>query len=151
MAHKTLVGGTAYEISGGKTLVGGTAYSIKNGKTLVGGTAYEIGFRPEMATITITGSGGNYASVIVDGQVYNSAVTLEVPIGTSIELKMTRTDVGVTSYTQIDEGVYEYQGATLTRITPYTVTTDATVALRTNSVPSPFGTQYGGVITVTTQ
>lgn len=44
MAHKTLVGGTAYEISGGKTLVGGTAFSIKNGKTLVGGTAYEVGF-----------------------------------------------------------------------------------------------------------
>lgn len=44
MAHKTLIGGTAYEISGGKTLVNGTAYSIKNGKTLVGGTAYEVGF-----------------------------------------------------------------------------------------------------------
>lgn len=45
MAHKTLVGGTSYEISGGKTLVDGTAYSISGGKTLVGGTAYEIGFR----------------------------------------------------------------------------------------------------------
>ena len=44
MAHKTLVGGTAYEISGGKTLVGGTAYSIAGGKTLVGGTAYDISF-----------------------------------------------------------------------------------------------------------
>lgn len=44
MAHKTLIGGTAYEISGGKTLVDGTAYSIKNGKTLVDGTAYEVGF-----------------------------------------------------------------------------------------------------------
>lgn len=44
MAHKTLIGGTAYEISGGKTLVGGTAYSIDKGKALIGGTAYEIGF-----------------------------------------------------------------------------------------------------------
>ena len=44
MAHKTLIGGTAYEISGGKTLVGGTTYSIDKGKTLVGGTAYEVGF-----------------------------------------------------------------------------------------------------------
>lgn len=43
MAHKTLIGGTAYEIGGGRTLVGGTAYSIDKGKTLVGGTAYEIG------------------------------------------------------------------------------------------------------------
>lgn len=44
MAHKTLIGGTAYEISGGKTLVNGTAYSIDKGKTLVDGTAYEVGF-----------------------------------------------------------------------------------------------------------
>lgn len=44
MAHKALIGGTAYEISGGKTLIDGTAFSIKNGKTLIGGTAYEVGF-----------------------------------------------------------------------------------------------------------
>lgn len=56
MAHKTLVGGTAYEISGGKTLVGGTAYSIKNGKTLVGGTAYDISF---YWTITYNANGGS--------------------------------------------------------------------------------------------
>lgn len=50
MAHKTLVGGTAYEISGGKTLVSGTAYSIVKGKTLVGGTAYDINFLPAVGT-----------------------------------------------------------------------------------------------------
>lgn len=44
MAHKTLIGGTAYEISGGRTLVNGTGYSIDKGRTLVGGTAYEVGF-----------------------------------------------------------------------------------------------------------
>lgn len=44
MAHKTLIGGTAYEISGGKTLVNGTAYSIAGGKTLVGGTEYDVSF-----------------------------------------------------------------------------------------------------------
>ena len=53
MAHKTLIGGTDYEISGGKTLVNGTAYSIDKGKTLVGGTAYEIPFQKEMITFTI--------------------------------------------------------------------------------------------------
>ena len=46
MAHKTLIGGTAYEISGGRTLINGTAYSIAGGKTLVGGTAYGISFGP---------------------------------------------------------------------------------------------------------
>lgn len=46
MAHKTMIDGVAYEISGGKTLVNGTAYNIDHGKTLVGGTAYEVGFGP---------------------------------------------------------------------------------------------------------
>lgn len=44
MAHKTLVGGTAYEVTGGKCLVSGTAYSIKKGRTLVGGTGYDVLF-----------------------------------------------------------------------------------------------------------
>lgn len=42
MAHKTLIGGTSYEVSGGKTLVDGTAYSITGGRTLVDGTGYDI-------------------------------------------------------------------------------------------------------------
>ena len=44
MAHKTLIGGTAYEIGGGKVLVGGTGYSIDKGRTKVGGTGYDIPF-----------------------------------------------------------------------------------------------------------
>lgn len=44
MAHKTLINGTAYEITGGRTLVNGTGYSIDKGKTLVDGTAYGVGF-----------------------------------------------------------------------------------------------------------
>lgn len=44
MAHKTLVGGTAYDITGGKTLVEGTSYSVKNGKALIGGASYDISF-----------------------------------------------------------------------------------------------------------
>ena len=50
MAHKTLVGGTAYGISGGKCLIGGTAYSIKKGRTLVGGTGYDISFGKQLAS-----------------------------------------------------------------------------------------------------
>lgn len=55
MAHKTLVGGTAYEITGGKTLVGGTAYSIAGGKTMVGGTVYDISFKLSGIKFMITG------------------------------------------------------------------------------------------------
>ena len=52
MAHKSLVGGTAYGIKGGKCLVGGTAYSIKKGRTLVGGTGYNILFASIPVTVT---------------------------------------------------------------------------------------------------
>lgn len=44
MAHKTSIGGTAYDIGGGKTLVEGTSYSVKNGKVLIDGTEYDISF-----------------------------------------------------------------------------------------------------------
>lgn len=46
MAHKTLIGGTAYEIKGGRDLIGGTGYSIKKGRTLIGGAGYDITFAP---------------------------------------------------------------------------------------------------------
>lgn len=57
MAHKTMINGTAYKISGGKTLVNGTAYKIKGGKTLVNGTAYNISLVNETRNLTITGNG----------------------------------------------------------------------------------------------
>ena len=44
MAQKTLIGGTAYEISGGTTLIDGTIYQIGGGRTLVDGTGYDISF-----------------------------------------------------------------------------------------------------------
>lgn len=55
MAHKVLIGGTAYGIKGGKTMVNGTAYPIKKGRTLVGGTGYDIAFpSDETYTIVVT-------------------------------------------------------------------------------------------------
>ena len=44
MAHKTLIGGTAYNIVGGRSLINGTGYNIKKGRTLVNGTGYNINF-----------------------------------------------------------------------------------------------------------
>lgn len=44
MAHKTLLGGTSYDIKSGRTLLGGTGYDIKKGRTLIGGTGYDIKF-----------------------------------------------------------------------------------------------------------
>ena len=44
MSHNTLIGGTSYEITGGRTLVDGTGYDVTSGRTLIGGTGYDISF-----------------------------------------------------------------------------------------------------------
>lgn len=74
MAHKTLIGGTAYEIKGGRTLVGGTGYDIKSGRTLVGGTGYDVSlftFDPTKTTYTesefIATVSGGFAGQIPSG------------------------------------------------------------------------------------
>lgn len=51
MAHKTLVGGTAYDTKGGRCLVNGTGYSIKKGRTLMNGTGYDINFTAVLGTM----------------------------------------------------------------------------------------------------
>lgn len=82
MGHKTLIGGTAYEISGGKTLVGGTAYSIDKGKTLIDGTAYTI---PFTVTITVTGTGAMNKVYIVHGSsIYYNPTTITANVGDPI-------------------------------------------------------------------
>lgn len=58
MAHKTLINGTSYEITGGRAMVDGTGYEIKSGKTLVGGTAYEVGFAPPVVKLTVISTDG---------------------------------------------------------------------------------------------
>ena len=85
MAHKAMIGGKAYEVSGGKTMVGGKVYSIANGKTMVDGKAYEIAFGGEMITVTISGTGGyNYCYVTINGTKYYRSATLQIEPGTVI-------------------------------------------------------------------
>ena len=45
-AHKPLINGTAYTITGGKCMVNGTVYNILKGRTLINGTGYDITFKP---------------------------------------------------------------------------------------------------------
>ena len=54
MAHKTLISGTAYSMTGGRELIGGTGYGCKNGKTLIGGTAFTVPFSKGIPLNTIT-------------------------------------------------------------------------------------------------
>lgn len=103
MAHKVLVDGTAYEISGGRTLVNGTGYSIDKGKTLVGGTAYEVGFGLPTVILKLDAVFGNnlHVSINYDVSTYcfyttptgergnlTSEGSYEFPIGTTISIEM---------------------------------------------------------------
>ena len=53
MAHKTKIGGTAYELGSGKVLVGGTGYSIDKGRTKVDGTGYDISFGTPIGSLAV--------------------------------------------------------------------------------------------------
>lgn len=94
MAHKPLIDGTAYEISGGKALIDGTAFSIKNGKTLIDGTAYEVGLLKD-CTLSIKWSNHNVGSyVTIGGTKYSSSFMslsqeVVVPVGTEVVVTCT--------------------------------------------------------------
>ena len=81
MAHKALVNGTAYEVTGGKALVDGTAYSVTKGRTLVGGTGYDVsfgGWRARfirlMQNATVVASAGRNSSTENRVRIYASSL-----------------------------------------------------------------------------
>ena len=103
MAHKTLIGGTAYEIDGGKAMVDGTVYEIDHGVANVDGTAYEVGFGPATVTLTIDTVFGNeiyvgvnnfistscrYTTPTGENGTLTSKGDYEFPIGTTICIEM---------------------------------------------------------------
>lgn len=108
MAHKTLVGGTAYDTKGGRCLVNGTGYSIKKGRTLVGGTGYDIGFDPTIIALTITGTGDSSRGyVTIGGNKYYSATSnIEVIAGDTITF-------GVYGYSDFYSGKVTIDGSTV--------------------------------------
>ena len=53
MAHKTLISGTAYSVTGGRELIGGTGYAKKKGRVLVNGAGYDIPFSSGIPLSTV--------------------------------------------------------------------------------------------------
>ena len=127
MAHKTLIDGTSYEISGGKTLVGGTEYGIQGGRTLIGGTGYDIPVAVASdCTITINGGskgGGTTAQtchkayVLYNGTKYINT-SLIVPVGESItiHLEMGTFKLAFKNYEAYPDVRYEYIAADGTEV-----------------------------------
>lgn len=84
MAHKTLIGGTAYEIKGGRDLIAGTSYQIGRGRTLVNGTAYDVPFAEETVKIAVhNGLEVRNCYVLYNGQRITSG-EINVKIGETI-------------------------------------------------------------------
>lgn len=82
MAHKTLIGGTAYEIGGGKTLINGTGYSIDKGLALVGGTVYEVA----MGGLVCIFDFGNFTTKTEMFVISNYVTTTDLGIDTIAEV-----------------------------------------------------------------
>ena len=128
MAHKTLIGETTYEISGGKTLVDGTAHEIKNGKTLVGETVYEVGFA-EMVTITLSGIGyQSYAEY--NGNRYTFPSSFEAEIGDEITLYCGQVPSSATVHYNGQQVASGLSSVTYT----YTVKDNATISAKTSGL-----------------
>ena len=72
MAHKTLISGTAYSVTGGRELIGGTGYDCKAGKTIIGGTAFTIPFSSGIPIGTIPV--GSIVKIGVNGKSYDFLV-----------------------------------------------------------------------------
>lgn len=89
MAHKTLISGTAYSVTGGRELIGGTGYGCKAGKTLIGGTAFDVPFGQTEYVLTIRGGSAQRAGAYVTygGQKYGSG-TLRIPVGDSVRVSV---------------------------------------------------------------
>lgn len=119
MAHKTLVGGTAYDISGGKTLVGGTGYSISKGRTLVGGTGYDINFLIGITAVTL-----NYASSVTIGSSISPSISIS-PSNYSAYKSRTFSITSGTSYASIDSSTGKLTGKAAGYVTVKVTIVDA--------------------------
>ena len=83
MAHKTLINGTAYDISGGRELVNGTGYAKKKGRVLVNGTGYDIPFSSGIPIGTLPA--GSVVKIGVNGKAYDFLVVNQgIPSNSSL-------------------------------------------------------------------
>lgn len=83
MAHKTLISGTAYSVTGGRDLIGGTGYAKKKGRVLVNGTGYDIPFSSGIPIGTLPV--GSVVKIGVNGKSYDFLVVNQgIPSNSSL-------------------------------------------------------------------
>lgn len=131
MAHKAMIGGTVYEIGGGKAMVGGAVYDIEKGKTMVSGTVWEIAFAGGTAIVTITGNGYTLATLKINGTTYRQAATLELPVGTVIECNIK----GTNTFLELNGSVIATASGNTTTTYEYIVKGNVAIALNGGTGP----------------
>lgn len=85
MAHKTKIGGTIYEISGGNTAIGGTDRAIYSGKTIVEGTVYDVKFgsvNVSFAPVEMNSSTDKAGCITINDEMYYLADGYATPTQT---------------------------------------------------------------------
>lgn len=128
MAHKTLIGGTAYEIGGGRTLVNGTGYSIDKGKTLVGGTVYEVGFSQPVKLIITGYADKDYAYVMIDGVRHYEPSIVEITPNSEVTVYVKTKQFGSTPSSSGSNPLYiTMNGADVARTSDQTQTLSYTI------------------------
>ena len=123
MAHKTMINGTAYDISGGADLIAGTKYQIGGGKTRIAGTGYDISFAPGLFTVEVTGGkidGTYYHMYLVYGGVKYAAESVEIPAGSTVTIKMESTVATYTCKIYLNGSLIKTGSKTLTYNFPVT-------------------------------
>lgn len=83
MAHRTLINGTGYDMSGGRDLIGGTGYGKKKGRVLVNGTGYDVPFSSGIPIGTL--AVGSTVKIGVNGKSYDFLVVNQgIPSNSSL-------------------------------------------------------------------
>lgn len=83
MAHRTLIGGTGYDVAGGRDLIDGTSYSKKKGRVLVNGTGYDVPFSSGIPIGTL--AVGSVVKIGVNGKSYDFLVVNQgIPSNSSL-------------------------------------------------------------------
>lgn len=96
MAHKTLIDGKEYKVSGGRTLVDGKGYDIRKGRTLVNGKGYDIPFAITLNITQLSSTELQDYGVIVEGVEYTDVGSYEVDASVPFTLFFNEQNTGIT-------------------------------------------------------
>lgn len=112
MAHKTLISGTAYSVTGGRDLIDGTGYNKKQGKALVDGTARAITFAPTEYVLTISGGSTERNGAYVEyGEMKHASGTLHIPVGGNVNVIVGYSRLNSAKVTLIGAGTLKALGS----------------------------------------